>query len=75
MTCWHPGQTLESLIGKDRSPATWPWFERTGALLADLHNAASGWTPPQAASPATASMQMASSAKARSGAASRMCPA
>ncbi len=46
MTLWHPGQTLESLIGKDRSPATWPWFERTGALLADLHNAASGWTPP-----------------------------
>lgn len=46
MTLWHPGQTLESLIGKDRSPATWPWFERTGALLADLHNATASWTPP-----------------------------
>lgn len=46
MTLWHPGQTLESLIGKDRSPATWDWFERTGALLADLHNATSGWAPP-----------------------------
>lgn len=47
MTLWHPGQTLESLIGKDRGPATWPWFERTGALLADLHNATASWTPPQ----------------------------
>ncbi len=48
LTLWHPGQTLESLIGKDRGPATWDWFERTGALLADLHNAASGWNPPPA---------------------------
>ncbi len=46
MTLWHPGQTLESLIGNDRGPATWPWFERTGALLADLHSATAGWTPP-----------------------------
>jgi Ser/Thr protein kinase RdoA (MazF antagonist) len=48
MTLWHPGQTLESLIGKDRGPATWRWFERTGALLADLHNATAGWSPPPA---------------------------
>ncbi|WP_298164188.1 phosphotransferase [Novosphingobium sp.] len=48
MTLWHPGQTLESLIGKDRGPATWSWFERTGALLADLHNATAGWSPPSA---------------------------
>ena len=47
MTLWHPGQTLESLIGKDRGPATWDWFERTGALLADLHNATANWTQPQ----------------------------
>lgn len=47
MTLWHPGQTLESLIGKDRGPETWDWFERTGALLADLHNATADWTPPQ----------------------------
>ncbi|WP_292931489.1 phosphotransferase [Novosphingobium sp. PASSN1] len=47
MTLWHPGQTLESLIGKDRGLATWPWFERTGALLAELHNATANWTPPQ----------------------------
>lgn len=46
MTLWHPGQTLESLIGKDRGFATWHWFERTGALLADLHNATADWTPP-----------------------------
>ncbi len=46
MTLWHPGQTLESLIGTDRGPATWHWFERTGALLADLHNATADWTPP-----------------------------
>jgi Ser/Thr protein kinase RdoA (MazF antagonist) len=46
MTLWHPGQTLESLIGKDRSPAIWSWFERTGVLLADLHNATADWTPP-----------------------------
>jgi Ser/Thr protein kinase RdoA (MazF antagonist) len=46
MTLWHPGQTLADLLGKDRSPATWDWFERTGALLADLHNATSGWTQP-----------------------------
>lgn len=47
MTLWHPGQTLESLIGKDRGPATWDWFESTGALLAELHNATADWTPPQ----------------------------
>ncbi len=47
MTLWHPGQTLESLIGKDRGPETWHWFERTGALLADLHNATASWTPPE----------------------------
>lgn len=46
MTLWHPGKTLESLIGKDRGPATWDWFERTGALLADLHKATASWTPP-----------------------------
>lgn len=46
MTLWHPGQTLENLIGKDRGPPTWPWFERTGALLADLHNATADWPPP-----------------------------
>lgn len=46
MTLWHPGQTLESRIGKDRGPATWPWFERTGALLADLHECTANWTPP-----------------------------
>ncbi|WP_298195300.1 phosphotransferase [Novosphingobium sp.] len=46
MTLWHPGQTLADLIGDERGPATWPWFERSGALLADLHNATSGWTPP-----------------------------
>lgn len=46
MTLWHPGQTLESLIGKDRGPATWHWFERTGALLANLHIATTDWTPP-----------------------------
>jgi len=46
MTLWHPGQTLADLIGEDRAPATWPWFERSGALLADLHNATGDWTPP-----------------------------
>lgn len=46
MTLWHPGQTLADLIDDDRGPATWPWFERTGALLADLHNATADWTPP-----------------------------
>ncbi len=46
LTLWHPGQTLESLIGRDRGPETWHWFERTGALLADLHNATAGWAPP-----------------------------
>ena len=46
LTLWHPGQTLESLIGRTRGPATWNWFERTGALLADLHNATADWTPP-----------------------------
>ncbi|GEO00436.1 homoserine kinase [Novosphingobium sediminis] len=46
MTLWHPGQTLADLIGDDRGPETWLWFERTGALLADLHNATAGWTPP-----------------------------
>ena len=46
MTLWHPGQTLESLIGKDRGPETWDWFERTGALLADLHECTSAWNPP-----------------------------
>jgi len=48
MTVWHPGQTLESLIGKDRGPETWDWFERTGGLLADLHTATARWTPPPA---------------------------
>ena len=47
MTLWHPGQTLESLIGRNRGPETWDWFERTGALLADLHNATADWTPPK----------------------------
>lgn len=46
MTLWHPGQTLADLIGDDRGSATWPWFERTGALLADLHDATADWTPP-----------------------------
>ncbi len=46
MTLWHPGQTLESLIGTDRGSETWHWFERIGALLAELHNATAGWTPP-----------------------------
>lgn len=46
LTRWHGGQTLESLIGTNRGPATWHWFERTGALLADLHNATADWTPP-----------------------------
>lgn len=48
MTLWHPGQTLADLIEEDRGPETWSWFERTGALLADLHNATAGWTPPPA---------------------------
>ena len=46
LTLWHPGQTLADLIGDDRGPATWPWFERSGALLADLHNATADWIPP-----------------------------
>ena len=46
LTLWHPGQTLETLIGEDRGPETWDWFERTGALLAELHNATASWTPP-----------------------------
>ena len=46
LTLWHPGHTLESLIGRIRGPETWHWFERTGALLADLHNATAGWNPP-----------------------------
>ncbi|WP_421849068.1 phosphotransferase enzyme family protein [Novosphingobium sp.] len=46
LTLWHPGQTLESLIGKDRGPGTWDWFERTGTLLADLHKATASWSPP-----------------------------
>jgi Ser/Thr protein kinase RdoA (MazF antagonist) len=46
MTLWHPGQTLESLIGDNRGPETWDWFERTGALLADLHEHTANWTPP-----------------------------
>ena len=46
LTLWHPGQTLADLIDEDRGPATWPWFERTGALLADLHNATASWAPP-----------------------------
>ena len=48
MTLWHPGETLQSLIGDDRGPETWDWFERTGALLADLHTATARWTPPPA---------------------------
>ncbi|MEI6642606.1 MAG: phosphotransferase [Novosphingobium sp.] len=48
MTLWHPGQTLGSLLGDNRGPETWDWFERTGALLADLHNATAGWAPPPA---------------------------
>ncbi|WP_169793755.1 phosphotransferase enzyme family protein [Novosphingobium fuchskuhlense] len=46
MTLWHPGQTLESLIGRARGPDTWHWFERTGALLADLHTITASWTAP-----------------------------
>jgi len=46
MTLWHLGQTLADLIGDDRGPATWRWFERSGTLLADLHNATADWTPP-----------------------------
>lgn len=46
MTVWHAGETLQSRIGDDRSPKTWPWFERAGSLLADLHTHTASWTPP-----------------------------
>lgn len=46
MTLWHPGQTLGSLVGEDRGAETWHWYERTGALLADLHSATASWVPP-----------------------------
>ncbi len=46
LTRWHPGQTLDCLIGDNRGPETWDWFERSGALLADLHSATASWTPP-----------------------------
>ncbi len=46
LTLWHPGETLHSLIGDDRGPATWDWFERAGALLAALHSATAIWSPP-----------------------------
>lgn len=46
MTIWHAGETLQSRIGDDRGPATWPWFERAGPLLAGLHNNTADWTPP-----------------------------
>lgn len=48
MTLWHPGETLGSLIGDNRGPATWHWYERTGTLLADLHDATADWSPPAA---------------------------
>lgn len=46
LTVWHEGHTLESLIGDDRGPQTWHWFERAGALLADLHTHTANWAAP-----------------------------
>jgi len=46
VTLWHPGQTLSDLIGDDHSAESRGWFERTGALLADLHTNTANWTPP-----------------------------
>jgi Ser/Thr protein kinase RdoA (MazF antagonist) len=46
MTVWHAGETLQGRIGDDRGPETWHWFERAGALLAELHTHTANWTPP-----------------------------
>lgn len=46
ITVWHEGQTLESRIGADRGPETWPWFGRLGVLLGELHTHTENWTIP-----------------------------
>ena len=46
VTIWHEGQTLESRIGSDRGPETWPWFHRLGALLGELHTHTRNWVIP-----------------------------
>ncbi|WP_019052832.1 phosphotransferase enzyme family protein [Sphingobium xenophagum] len=46
VTIWHQGHTLESQIGDDRSPETWPWFHRLGALLGELHTHTENWPIP-----------------------------
>ena len=46
ITVWHQGQTVDSLIGIERGPETWPLFRRIGELLADLHNNTERWTIP-----------------------------
>lgn len=74
LTLWHPGQTLADLIGDDRGPATWPWFERSAHFSPICTTPQqTGSRPP--ASPATASTPKVLAATARSGAASGTCPA
>lgn len=46
VTLWHRGRTLESIVGDDRGPVTWPWFRRLGTLIAEMHNHSADWTPP-----------------------------
>lgn len=46
LTVWHRGQTVESLIGDERGPDTWPWFHRIGELVGDLHTHSERWTVP-----------------------------
>lgn len=46
VTVWHEGHTLESRIGADRGPDSWPWFRRLGALLGELHTNTENWEIP-----------------------------
>lgn len=43
MTVWHPGRTLESILGDDRGPPSWPWFHQLGALIAQAHANSIDW--------------------------------
>lgn len=45
---WFEGQTVEEIIesGEDASVHAL-WYEKLGALMARMHNQASGWSPPE----------------------------
>ncbi|MEP7348414.1 MAG: phosphotransferase [Sphingorhabdus sp.] len=46
VTVWHEGHALESQLGSDRGPESWPWFRRLGALLGELHTYTENWVIP-----------------------------